>query len=137
MKSCVRFAWPLLLLVFSGIAQAEIKASGLHDVCKNWTATYPDKATAPLNIYRQGGCQGFIDGWSAAVAGTLIPDDNGILGTVTFESGVTTIQTAKVFVLYIENHPEEENKPAHVALMHAMLDAKLVTQVSPGKDNGK
>jgi len=135
MKTYTKVAWMLLLL--SGIAQADIKGSTLHDICKNWTATYPDKATVPLNIYRQGACQGYIDGWLAGVDDTLVPDDNGVLGTINFESGITTIQTARILVLYIENHPEEENKPAHIALMHAMLDARLVSLVSPGKDPGK
>ena len=53
------------------------------------------------------------------------------------EDGVTALQAAKVFVLYMENHPEEENKPRQVALMHAMLNAGLVSLGSPGKDKGK
>jgi hypothetical protein len=71
------------------------------------------------------------------VEDTLVSDDKGFLQTVTFEDGVTPIQMAKVFSLYLDNHPEEENKPAQVALMHAMLNSGLVALVSPGKDKGK
>jgi hypothetical protein len=37
----------------------------------------------------------------------------------------------------MENHPEEENKPAHIVLWHAMLDSKLGTLIVPGKDTVK
>jgi len=130
----MKFVWPMLLL--SGIAQAGMdgtKASGLRDSCKAWTVRYPAKAALPLDGFTEGACRGYIAGWASAMEGTMVPDDNGILGTVTFESGVTDIQMAKVYVLYIEHHPEEENKPSHVALIHSMLDAKLVTIVAPVK----
>lgn len=141
MKTSMKFAWPLLLLVFSGLAQANntdnLKANKLVDVCRNWAATAPDKPTKPDDIYHQGACAGYMAGWSGGVEGSTQPDDKGFLGVVTFEDGVTSLQLAKVFVLYMENHPEEENKPAHVALLHAVSNAGLFTLVSAGKDNGK
>ncbi len=140
MNSSIRFVGPLLLLLSTGVAAQNsanghgqgntepVKAGILHSICKRWIASAPDKPAGLDNA-----CQGYMVGWSWGVEGTMTPDDNGFIGTVTFEDGVTGIQMAKVFVLYIENHPEEENKPAHVALMHAMLDSKLVTLNSPGK----
>ena len=67
----------------------------------------------------------------------MIPDDKGFLQTAVLEDGVTAVQMAKVFVMYMESHPEEENKAAHVALMHSMLDSKLLTLVPYGKDKAK
>jgi hypothetical protein len=50
---------------------------------------------------------------------------------------VTNLQMAKVFLLYMDNHPEGENKPAHLALTHAISNAGLFSLASPGKDPGK
>jgi hypothetical protein len=139
MKSWISLCGTLLLLVAAGVAQnptnghgqanvEPVKAGTLQGVCKRWIASVQDKPAGLDNA-----CQGYMIGWSWGVEGTMTPDNNGFVGTVTFEDGVTGVQMARVFVLYIENHPEEENKPAHVALMHAMLDARLVTLSSPGK----
>jgi hypothetical protein len=37
-----------------------------------------------------------------------MPDEHGFVGVINFEDGVTGLQMAKVFVLYIENHPERK-----------------------------
>ncbi len=137
MKTFLKFIW-VLLFVSSAWAENPTNAHGstepvnaglLHNICKRWIAAAPDKPVGFDNV-----CQGYLNGWSWGVEGLLMPDDHGFVGVINFEDGVTGLQMAKVFVLYIENHPEEENKPAHVALMHSMLDAKLVTLTSPGKD---
>jgi hypothetical protein len=139
MKTNMKFTWLLLLLVFSGIAQANVdltKTSDLLNFCN--AVVHPDSMQDVQRkpIFRNG-CVGYINGWLGGIEGVLVPDDKGILGTVTFEGGVTSLQVTKVFVLYMENHPEEENKPAHIVLWHAMLDSKLVTLVAPGKDTVK
>jgi hypothetical protein len=97
---------------------------------------HPETASSEPQEVGYGGLSK-LNGWSWGIEGLLMPDDNGFVGVVSFEEGVTGLQMAKVFVLYIENHPEEENKPAHLALMRSMLDAKLVTVASPGKDAPK
>ena len=139
MKTHMKLA--CLLLLLSGVAQAnntdKLKAVKLVEVCKNWAATARDKPTKPDDIYRQGLCEGYMLGWSWGMEGQMMPDEKGFVGTVTFEDGVTNLQLAKVFVLYMDNHPEEENKPAHVALLHAISNAGLFNLVSPGKDTGK
>jgi Rap1a immunity proteins len=138
MKISLKSVWPVTLLAaLSGIAQANsdtIKASALRDVCKNWADTAPAKPTALSDVYREGVCKGYMAGWLSGMEGAMVTDDKGFMQTVRFEEGVTGVQMAKVFVLYMQNHPEEENKPAHVALTHAMTDAQLISLVSPGKD---
>jgi hypothetical protein len=129
----------LLLLTLQGIAIAKTTAADLKVPCSAWIANFqvPIPQQTPFQSYQAGKCAGYLGGWQMGVEGTLVSDDKGLLQTVTFEDGVTPIQMAKVFSLYLDNHPEEENKPAQVALMHAMLGSGLVTLVSPGKDNGK
>jgi hypothetical protein len=139
MKTRMKFISLLLLLTMSGIVSAKTTAADLQVPCKAWIPNFQIAITqqTAFQSYQAGKCAGFVGGWQMGVEGTLAADDKGFLQTVTFEDGVTAIQMAKVFSFYMDNHPEEENKPAQVALMHAMLDAKLVTLVSPGKDVGK
>ncbi len=66
-------------------------------------------------------------GWYGGVDGALAPDDKGAIGVATFSDGVTTEQMAKIFVLYMAAHPEEESKVAHVAVSDAMFNAGLLT----------
>jgi len=39
--------------------------------------------------------------------------------------GVSVGQICKVFVKYMDQHPEKENEPAGLGLMDALFDAKL------------
>jgi hypothetical protein len=124
--------WLLFFLGLSGIAQASNPAIGLLNQCRV-AVNPPGTGITPPALK----CLSYIDGWLEGVGGTLSPDEKGFVQITTIEDGVTAPQAAKVFVLYMENHPEEENKPRQVALMHAMLNAGLVTLDSPGKDKGK
>src|SRR5271155_2742630 len=112
------FAW--------GTTTGEVNASYLANQCKNASSDDFTSSPNPANAW----CRGYMSGWYRGVQDTLTYNDKGVLSTVTFEEGVAGPQIAKVFVVYIANHPEEENKPSHVALMHAMLDAGLVTLAS-------
>ena len=131
MKTYMRLAC-LLILLASGIAQASNPAIGLLNQCRVAVSADATRVMPPATK-----CLSYIEGWLEGIGGTLITDDKGFLQTVTIEDGVTANQVAKVFVLYMENHPEEENKRRQVALMHAMTNAGLVTMVSPGKDAAK
>lgn len=139
MKTFANIACLLLLAATTAHANNidKTKASVLRDVCKNWAATAPEKPTKTDDIYHQGVCAGFMAGWYWGVEGSTMPDDKGFLGIFTFEDGVTNLQLAKVFVLYMDSHPEDENKPAHVALLRAVTNAGLYALASPGKDNAK
>jgi hypothetical protein len=127
MKTYIKLA--LLLVLLPGIAQADNPARGLMAQCN----TALGGSMPPPAIK----CLTYIDGWLDGISGMFTPDDKGNLQTITIEDGVTTLQVAKVFMVYMQNHPEEENKPRQVALWHAMLNSKLVTLVASGKDVGK
>jgi len=134
MKIRMSLAWLLFFLTLSGIAHASNPARGLATQCKVAISETEDATKIMPPAFK---CLSYIEGWLEGIQGTLINDDKGFLQTVTIEDGVTATQVAKVFVLYMENHPEEENKPRQVALMHAMLNAGLVTLSPPGKDKTK
>jgi hypothetical protein len=136
MKTYTKFSWLLFLLVSIAQASGEsMKASGLLNVCI--AVAHPNVQIPEMEAVHRPLCTGYMNGWLGGIEGVLIPDDKGFLQTVTLEDGVTGLQMAKVFVLYMENHPEEENKPAHVALMHALTNAGLVSLESPGKEKSK
>ena len=142
MKTYTKFVWLLLLLAASGIAQAspnQWTAVALRGQCK-LTLNPPNfESTEQAMAWqaRSAPCIDYIIGWAGGIEGTLVLDaKTNTLETVAWEDGVKANQIAKVYLIYLQNHPEDENKPAHVALMHAMLDAGLVTLVSRGKDSG-
>src|SRR5713226_4423867 len=127
------FALLLLLLASSGTAKAsldlDMKSTGgqLADTCKVWTTWFangrpalPSGADATKTSVEFARCMEYMVGWESAMEGMLAPNDKGVLRVATFESGITALQMAKVFVHYIDEHPEEENKPSHIALRHAM-----------------
>jgi hypothetical protein len=124
-----------ILPLLSGLATAvpvpskSSTARDLHVFCKTFTV---ESGPSVEKAY----CRGYVVGWRGGIEGVLIPDDKGMIGTVTFENDVTDDQMAKVFVLYMEKHPEEENKPPNVALLHSMLDSGLVS-ISLSADKGK
>jgi len=124
MKMHMKLAWLLVLLVLPGIAQANpesLKAGTLVSICEQFVATGVlggAQAGSPSfvrDVRHRAGCSGYMDGWKAGLDGTLTPDPKtSTFLVITVEDGVTGLQMAKVFSLYMANHPEEENKPAHV-----------------------
>ena len=70
----------------------------------------------PKNTFGHGSSMGYMIGWKDATENP----------SVVFEDGVTNEQMAKVFMVYMQNHPEEENKPLSDVLMRAMENAGLV-----------
>jgi hypothetical protein len=128
----------LVLVALPGILWAKDgpgSAGKLEVACKVWTTwdaagrVQPkvlNQDTAKTNV-ESVRCFGYLQGWYAGVDGALAPDDKGVMGVATFADGVTLEQMAKVFVLYMSAHPEEENKVAHVAVSDAMFNAGLLT----------
>jgi hypothetical protein len=127
----MKSAWLLLLFALSGIAQAQRVDNpgiGLFSQCTvAVNPSYPP--TTPPTIK----CLNYIDGWLDGISGTFLPDDKGNLQAVTVKGGLTAIQAATAFNLYMTDHPEEKQKPRNVALLDAMLNAGFVTIASPGK----
>jgi len=68
------------------------------------------------NTFPHGACMGYMAGWKDATENP----------SVVFEAGVNNEQMGKVFMAYMQNHPEEENKPLSDVLMRAMQNAGLV-----------
>lgn len=69
-------------------------------------------------------CVFFVDGWAAAVDGSIFRDEGNFL-RARFVDGVETGQIIRVFVKYINSHPEYETKEAAYTLSLALIEAKL------------
>jgi hypothetical protein len=82
-------------------------------------------------------CQEFMAGWKNGIEGTMGANSTGEIGTYTFENDVTAPQMVKVFKLYIEAHPEEENKPTGDTIYHAMTSSGLLTVVVEKKSGNQ
>ena len=70
-------------------------------------------------------CAGYVAGWidGSNGMGTRI---KGKVTMVVFENNTTPGQVIRVFMRYMETHPECENKSAKAALIGAVIEAKLV-----------
>lgn len=118
----------VLTLILSGVAVAQKArtAGQLMEDCKAMDLT--DKTPA-LEAARWGSCLGFISGWMQAINPSVrITTSNGKanLEIVTLADDVTNAQAQRVFLQYIDRHPELENKPAGPVLDGAMRAASLL-----------
>lgn len=124
----------ILLAAFSGIAEAanEANADGFRKFCE------PFRSSSPPSVDKAY-CRGYLVGWRAGLEGAQVPDDKGVLQIVTFGSGVTDVDMAKQFLLYMDNHADEKDAPPKIALMHAMVSGGIVklTPVNNEKDKAK
>ena len=83
------------------------------------------------DLFDAGGCAGYMNGWLQGVAGMAILDSEGKIRVVQFANGITAGQMSRVFVTYMNKHPEIENQSAEEALGRAMTDTGLVQTVPP------
>jgi hypothetical protein len=74
-----------------------------------------------------GICTGFIEGWWEGVTSILVrsPSPTKNPFRLEIEKGVSVSQICKVFVKYMDKHPEKENEAAGLGLMDALFEAKL------------
>ena len=87
-------------------------------------STYPEHKEStytPLDAI----CVSYVGGWADGVGGSLLRY-KGKLYAVQFAPNVTASQMVKVFVKYVCDHPEVENKEAITGLVFSLLDAKLM-----------
>jgi hypothetical protein len=132
MRTCLVVLLVGLVFIFPGVANGGVRvdnssrAEDLHKFCKPFTV---ESQPSVEKAY----CRGYMVGWRGGIEGATIPDEKGFLQVVTFQEGVTDEQMARVFVSYMDSHPEEENKAPHVALLHSMLNGGLVSLGPPDK----
>jgi hypothetical protein len=94
--------------------------------CKQWTAAESGSIVKNAqNVHFLGLCSGFIQGWMQEANGESKTFNDGRF-VMTIADGVTYPQLIHIFVKYIAEHPEEENKNA-VEVLHEAGDASKVT----------
>jgi hypothetical protein len=94
--------------------------------CKQYSAAESHAlAKNAQNVEFVGLCSGFIQGWMQEANGVSKTFDDGRF-VMTFADGVTYPQMIHVFVKYIAEHPEVENKNA-VDVLHDAADAAKIT----------
>src|SRR5208282_5043406 len=94
--------------------------------CKQYSAAESHTlAKNAQSIEFVGLCSGFIQGWMQEANGVSKTFDDGRF-VMTFADGVTYLQMIHIFVKYIAEHPEVENKDA-VDVLHDAADAAKVT----------
>lgn len=109
-----------LILVSSAHGSSSFTAGELAKDCKrdiSLTSTLDDD-------YSQGLCTGYVLGWMDTTTDSDIVTEGGP-ARVVFEDGVNVGQLKRVFIKYMDQHPEFENQPASVALTKSAQDAHL------------
>jgi hypothetical protein len=118
MKKALAIA--VLCIAFCGASFAVPTAGTLNTSCQSFIKG--TDLTSP-ELIGYGACSGYLHGWFDAFDGSLDGEGNSVV----FAPGITAGQMARVFVAYVTKHPEQENQPASIVLVNAMIDAKLVT----------
>lgn len=116
-----------LMLALAGSANAQRSASKLASDCRIAVRYMDSSSSAPASDFVSGiGCVAYVAGWFDLVANSTYALDNNKAVNVQFAEGVTVGQIVRVFVKYVDAHPEEENKPAYGVLLNAVVAAHLV-----------
>ncbi len=135
-RSVLKLIMMVALTLSASIVMA-YPAANLGKVCNDWNGSVSEgghySMSEPMTLAHAYGCEFFITGYALGIKGTMGADDKGVIGTYTFEKGVTPSQLVKVFTLYLSNHPEEENKQAGDVIFHALTNAGLLTVVTNQK----
>ena len=116
-----------VLMLGATLANAEyVKASDLAYDCKVSSVNTAENSTI-LTAFQDGICLGFMNGFIQGFDGRLTVTD-GKKYSIDLVDGISSGQMGRVFVLYMEKHPEMENQPATLPLIKALVDAGLLTK---------
>ena len=103
------------------LASTGFTAGELVKDCKRDTTTL---ASTPDDHYSMGVCTGYVLGWMEATTDSDIVTEQGP-ARVTFEESVNVGQIKRVFIKYMDQHPEFEHEPASRTLTKAVQEAHL------------
>jgi hypothetical protein len=84
------------------------------------------KACQSTDGVMQGLCIGYMQGLYDATSGLRIAMDDGGVVKIVYADNVTTEQIIHVYVKYVTDNPEVENKAAAYVYVDAMVKAKLM-----------
>jgi len=121
MKSIVSVVILLVTAFIPSLAKADnLSAAELAKTCK-----YVDRddKTGFNDIADLGLCLGYVRGWVEGVHGLSTPDGDKV---IIFEETTTTIQVVHVFIKFLTNNPEFENKTADSTLTRACLTSGIM-----------
>ena len=103
------------------LAGTGFSAGELVKDCKKDTTTL---ASTPDDHYSTGLCVGYVLGWMDATTDSDIVTEQGP-ARVIFEEGVNVGQIKRVFIKYMDLHPEFEHEPASSTLTKAVQEEHL------------
>ena len=71
-------------------------------------------------------CIGYVNGVRNALAGADFVGSDGQVYTLVYPTDIGTEQVYRVFLKYVEAHPEELNKASVITVFEALVDADLI-----------
>jgi len=127
----------LLLVLSSSLAIAQAKTAGeLRDACKLDDKLHSDDSNPSCDIHclanegpermAVGFCLGYMTGVIHTAPNFLIRPDNGGVYEIELQENVTAGQAMRVFVNYMNQHPEEENESMFTGVWNALTNTKLL-----------
>lgn len=126
----------LLLITLVAIpAWASTPAGLLRDKCQ--TAVHemdsesPDFSSAQAEIDTNY-CVGFVAGWGESSDESFFVGEDHKLWQMRFDDGVTVEQVVKIFVKFVNEHPELENQTADRVLLKSLIRADVMHKHDTG-----
>lgn len=119
----------LFVLSITGLSHAATTANILRDNCRESMRFNSDPASmSALQVWQSGMCGGYISGWLEGVIGLSILDNKtGKPQQIVGDESATIGQVIRVFVKYVNEHPEFENQPADRIITQALVNAHLLS----------
>jgi hypothetical protein len=114
-------------LLFAIPVKAAPTAAQLSATCLDFDAYQKElNANKPTSASITGGvCLGYVSGWADGILGMQMTIKGKVV-QVQFADDVSAGQIIHVFIKYVKDHPEIENKPAYAVLAMSMIDAKIM-----------
>lgn len=134
-----RLLLAIAILALPRVTNASITATTAGHLKAACAETEKIESNQPGDATLSGMCVGLITGYAAAIDSGIdsyVAPGNYVY-TLKFQENVTVAQMVRVYLIFVTNHPEDENKPAVSILAtclveSGLLESKIVGTLHPG-----
>jgi hypothetical protein len=122
----------LLFVVLSLLATSTLFAQKANEMRKNCISLNTGMDATPATINADGAeCLGFMEGWEQGVNGLHWVDNKGNDKVISLAGELTISQMSRMFVVYLDKHPEMDNKTTDFVLTKALVEAGMLALTNP------
>jgi hypothetical protein len=120
----------IAILMLSSLAQANstISTIELYHNCQDAIKDLDGQSVTPAEQRHAWNCVGFFQGWVTAEQGSLLlGDDMKTPVRIVFSDDTTFEQDIRVFVKYLDNHPDLLSQDPHIAICEAFYKSNIMS----------